>query len=297
MTPSTMTTLRRLASRYVSERVKARTLAPKTAENTRFVLITFCEIAPPEPAEVKPRHVAKWAGSRSLAPSTLRNRISIVRSFCRWLILHDHIERDPTAGFVSPKEPVRMPRALLADDVGRVLAHCPDARGRLIVSLMVELGLRRAEVTSIQMGDIDFRAGLLLVHGKGSRDRWLPLTASARAALTTYLAEYPATTGPLLRSYIEPRQALQPRYVGDMVREWMVAAGVKQAPGDGVSAHALRHTAASDVFDRGADIRSVQAMLGHVTLSTTQRYLRRPDAGKLLEVMEGRVYEEGRTDA
>lgn len=287
-----MATTVTLANRYLNERIAMRSFAPTTLSGVRYTLASYCQVVPADPTTIRPRHVAKWMAGLGVAPSTMRNRLSTIRTFSRWLVLHDHTTHDPTLGVRPPTEPSRLPRALPAGEVGRVLAHCPDARGRLIVALMVELGLRRAEVTSVQVGDIDRRAGLILVRGKGSRERWLPLTTAAKSALDSYLAEHPATAGPLIRSYADPYQPVQPATVGRLVVRWMRDAGVKVAAHDGVSAHALRRTCASDVLDGGANVSQVQALLGHSSLTHVARYLRRPDAAALLGVMEGRQYKE-----
>ena len=281
-----------LTSAYLRERVAIRSIAPTTLSGTRYTLASYVACVPADPRTIRPRHVTRWMAGLDVAPSTMRNRLSTVRTFSRWMVLHDHTSHDPTLGVRSPTEPSRLPRALACEDVGRLLHHCPDARARLIVCLMVELGLRRAEVTSVEVGDLDRRAGLLLVRGKGSRERWLPLTTTARSALDGYLAEHPATTGPLVRSYVDPHLPITPAHAGRLVVAWMRSAGVKVTARDGVSAHALRRTCASDVLDGGADIRQVQTILGHANLRSLDRYLRRPDAVALRAVMEGRRYSE-----
>lgn len=286
-----MPTTTALSHRYLKERIALRSIAPTTLTGVRYTLGSYGKVVPFDPVKIRPRHVVKWMAGLDVAPSTMRNRLSTVRTFSRWMVLHDHTSHDPTLGVRPPAEPSRLPRALAPEDVGALLHHCPDARARLIVSLMVELGLRRAEVTSVLVGDIDHRAGLILVRGKGSRERWLPLTASARAALAAYLAEHPATTGPLIRSYADPHAPIQPATAGRLVVRWMRAAGVKVTARDGVSAHALRRTCASDVLDGGADVRQVQTLLGHANMRSLDRYLRRPDAAALLSVMDGRSYQ------
>ena len=173
-----------------------------------------------------------------------------------------------------PRQPDRLPRALDADQVAHVLSACPDARAVAVVWLCVGLGLRCCEVARARVEDWHRRDNILLVHGKGDRERELPVTAEVAAALDDYLAEWPATVGPLVRSYAQPWRPLGADTVSIYVGRWMRAAGVKRAAWDGVSAHALRHTAASDVLDVCGDLRAVREMLGHRHLATTSIYLR-----------------------
>lgn len=162
-------------------------------------------------------------------------------------------------------------------------------RTRVVVILMCQLGLRCAEVSRLQVGDIDWTNGSLLVHGKGGNQRVLPITAEARQALEDYLSEHPACAGPLVRSYADPTRALTPGYIGDRIRKLMFLTGVKALPRDGKSAHSLRHTAATDMLAHGANVRSVQVALGHQSLQTTQRYLSW-SVDDLRRAMEGRKY-------
>lgn len=108
--------------------------------------------------------------------------------------------------------------------------------------------------------------------------------------MDAYLDRFPASFGPLVRSYRDPSKSLGADTLSGMVAEWMRAAGVKRRSRDGVSAHCFRHTAASDVLDNCNDLRVVQQMLGHQHLTTTAIYLRRASMGKMREAMAGRRY-------
>lgn len=285
-----MTDLQPLTVTYVQDRAARHELSPVSAKGVRWVLASFAASCPRSPKKVRPAHVEDWLSAQHVAPGTLRSRLSTVRTFCRWCVAHDHMRADPTIGVVGPRSPRSIPRALPAEHVGRLLTFAPDERARLVVCLMVEEGLRRAEVARLRTEDVDFRRRTVLVRGKGAHERLLPLTTTTWRALTDYLTRFPATTGPLVRSYHRSRRGITPDHVGRLVSDWMSAAGVKRRPWDGVSAHALRHTAASDVLEGGAHIRDVQAMLGHASLATTEVYLRRSDAVRLRAVMDGRTY-------
>jgi site-specific recombinase XerD len=131
----------------------------------------------------------------------------------------------------------------------------------------------------------------MLVRGKGNRERWLPISDETLAALHEYIAEAPGSAGPLLRSVTHPGRGITSSYVGVLISKGMLASGIKSHGYDGKSAHALRHTMAGAMIDDGADVRDVQAALGHSNRSTVHVYLRRRvAAGRLREVMGQRSY-------
>ncbi len=139
--------------------------------------------------------------------------------------------------------------------------------------LEVQEGLRAGEVSRLQIGDIDFIGRTARVVGKGGHERLLPISEETWAAVSAYLDEHPATSGPLLRSYRQPWRPLAPDTISGMVSEWMRVAGIKRRARDGISGHALRHTMATDALRNGAHLRDVQHALGHAHLATTEAYL------------------------
>jgi integrase/recombinase XerC len=165
-----------------------------------------------------------------------------------------------------------------------------DLRGRAIVELMVGMGLRCIEVATVQVGDYDPRRRTMRVVGKGGHRRVLPVPAGTARAVDAYLQSGGITYGPLIRSKNDPAAGITPLYLSTMVSRWMRAAGIKGARFDGVSAHALRHTCASDVLDRSGSLVVVQEMLGHADLNTTRIYLRGAGLDEMREAMEGRDY-------
>jgi integrase len=169
------------------------------------------------------------------------------------------------------------------------LAACHDTRGQLIVMLMVQMGLRCCEVAGLQRGDVDRGAGLVRVIGKGGHERIVPIPAEADGILADYLAEAVGSAGPLIRSKLHPQRGLAADTIGGLVVDYMKAAGIKTGPRDGVSAHALRHTAATDMLRAGAHIRDVQQVLGHAHLATTEVYMPLV-VRSLADAMEGRHY-------
>lgn len=209
--------------------------------------------------------------------------------FLDWLVDRGVLDTNPALNF-TVKQPRSVPRALPPRRVAELMLQLPDNRARAIVQLQVGLGLRCVEVSRLSMADYDPIARTVLVKGKGSHERMLPVTEAVARALDAYLAEHGRTAGPLIRSYVRPWAGIDARTISGMVRRWMRDAGVKGRAWDGISAHALRHSAASDVLEKCADVTIVQAMLGHSNAATTSRYLRRAQLGRLREAMEGRDY-------
>lgn len=242
-------------------------------------------------SRVTERQLLAWINSEQREASSIRIRISTLRIFMRWCLREGLIHRDTSQYIESPHASQAMPRELERDAVAKVFRSAPDTRGELILSLMVQEGLRRSEVAMLDIADVDRTDRVMLVNGKNSKQRWLPISDETWTIMMSYLAQQPATTGPLIRSYTQPQKRLTPKHVGRLVSDWMRDAGVKERPLDGRSGHALRHTFAGALLDDGADIRDVQHALGHSDLSATYRYLRRRQAtGRLRHVMGKRAY-------
>ncbi len=231
--------------------------------------------------------------SGAQAAATRRHRLSAMKGFCRWLVVEGHLNSDPSVTLQKVRQPRSVPRALAGEDVAKVIAACGTSRHRAVVWLMVGCGLRCVEVARLDLHDYDPAGLTVQVRGKAGHERVLPVPDVVARALDSYVAARGHHQGPLIQA--DPRGRWSPtgnlgaHAVSEMVSHIMIAGGV-HVPGDGRSAHALRHTAASDVLDACGDVRIVQEMLGHQSLATTQVYLRRADLGRLRVAMQGRDY-------
>lgn len=260
---------------YLQDRMRRHELTPLTARNVRSSLGRFATSCGDRPLRnIGPRHVEDHLGDIGhLSAATRRGALSMIRSFARWLVRRDYARKCFTDEVPAVKTPRHLPRALPAEAVGEVLAMCGDERARLMVLLMVQEGLRCVEVSGVEVGDVDFLRRTVRVTGKGGHQRVLPISDETYRCMSTYLTEYPATSGPLIRSYLQPWRPLNADTISGMVSELMRGAGVKRFSRDGVSAHALRHTMATDAIRSGAHLRDVQHALGHAHLATTEVYL------------------------
>ena len=216
-------------------------------------------------------------GSRSIA-----RHLSAVRGLYRFLLDARQVSQDPTEHLDSPRPARRLPRTLSIDDAA-ALVEAPDPsrpdglRDRALLELLYASGLRASEALGLRIEDVNFGAGYVMVTGKGNRQRLVPTGAHALDWLRRYLS----TVRPRLvrREYAQvflnrsgrpmSRQALW-----SLIRRAARRAGIRTA----VSPHTLRHSFASHLLERGADLRSVQAMLGHVDISTTQIYTHLPSS-------------------
>ncbi len=211
-----------------------------------------------------------------LAARSAARHLSAVRGFCRFLLRERQTPSDPTALLVAPRLGRRLPVVLTLDEVCRLL-EAPDVtrprgrRDRAMLSLMYAAGLRVSELCALKPGDVDRQRGFLSVLGKGQKRRLVPVGEVALADLEAYLAgprpEHRGRGAPtlFLSSWGKPlsRQAFW-----KLVLRYARQVGITKA----ISPHKLRHSFATHLLERGADLRSVQAMLGHANIATTEIY-------------------------
>jgi site-specific recombinase XerD len=275
---------RLMARAYLESRVARRALSVQSRKNYTYVLRDFTDwldgerFSPDAPCEQIVSHVDGWLGGRSWSSETVCTNLGIVRPFLDWAGGRGLIVPGVTAHLRNPRKGRLLPRAQTTRQVGMLLAAVPDARGRAIVLLEAQAGLRRGEVAAITMGDMDLDDGSLLVHGKGGKERVVWLSDETVGAVRAWLVERGPRPGALICSYDHPGRHLTPTWVGMLVARWMSDAGLKTMPRDGISGHALRHSAATNMLRGGANIRVVQEAMGHEHITTTARYLRADNA-------------------
>lgn len=240
-------------------------------------------------ANINRHHIDAWREELAkLAPASQRSYWSTAKQWFEWCVFEGHVDRSPMGGMPAPKEPRSVPRWIDAADVDAVM-RATDSRGRLIIVLMAQLGVRRGEVARMRLEDFDLSNRLVLVRGKGGHERVLPLPEQVVKFVRHYAAEEGLRGGFLIRNRTSPELGVQPRTVGEIVTRAMRDGGIKVGPWDRKSAHSLRHTATADMLRHGAHVRDVQAILGHASLATTQRYMPLV-VGTLSSAIDGRHY-------
>ncbi len=231
--------------------------------------------------QVTPRQVralvAAWS-EQGFAPSTIARKLSSLRSFFRFICRQGGLTRDPTQGIRAPKQGRKLPHFLTEQHIDALLEAPPNEgaaglRDRAILETFYSGGLRCAELVSLNLDDCDLSQGILRVRGKGKRERLAPIGKHAIAALFRWLA----VRRPAVSANGKPADAvflnkfgkrLTTRSVGRMLEKYLALAGLDPK----TSPHTLRHTFATHLLNRGADIRSVQELLGHASITTTQIY-------------------------
>jgi site-specific recombinase XerD len=282
-----LTPVARLVLTYIRGRVARGEIKHNTAARQRSILMGFADSYGRRPVNLLGRkHIEQWMEQRQdLSPASRRNEFQAVRQFTRWLMVEKQIKTDPCATMRAPKVPRSVPRAMPHDDVQRLLGALPDNRARLVTALMLNMGLRRGEVLSLQAGDYDTHARTITVVGKGGHARLLPVPDEVAHHMRAYMTERGNVAGPLVLRE-DGRGGISDSRLGQLVRSWMEDAGVKVRAGDGRAAHSLRHTLATNVVAVEPDLRVVQQILGHVSLTSTQIYLAAADLPRVRSAME-----------
>ncbi len=227
-------------------------------------------------AELTRADLRKWIAHLSragLAPTSVARAVSSARGLFRFMMLDGHIKRHPTEDLDTPQRFAYLPQFLTEDEINQLLA-APDiateegVRDRALIEVMYAAGLRVSELTSLKQADVDVQSGLVVCHGKGSKERRVPIGKSAIHWLQQYSAiraGYGKPTSPNL--FLNRGKPITRQFAWSMIKRYANKAGVKD-----ISPHTLRHSFATHLLQHGADSRSVQALLGHSDISTTQIY-------------------------
>jgi integrase/recombinase XerD len=283
-----------LLSRYIAaycEWLAVKHSSPDTLRARGAALRTFTtwahERSLDDPREItKPvleryqRHLFYYrkANGKPLAVSSQATILQSLRSFFKWAARENHILFNPASELELPRVPKQLPRSILSVEEVAAMLNETDVgsvyglRDRAILELLYSTGLRRKEVENLILGDIDFKRQVLFVRGgKGGRDRVVPVGARACAWLEKYLLEareelaVAPCSALFLTDFGDP---VSGAYVAQRVKRYMALAGIDR-PG---AAHLLRHACATHMLEGGADIRFIQALLGHTDLNTTEIY-------------------------
>ena len=211
------------------------------------------------------------------ATATVARRLAALKAFYQFLVRQHYIERDPTVNVESPKLKKKLPKVLTVTEVEKLLRQpsgdSPQAlRDRAMLELLYATGIRVSELIQLNLADVNLESGYVRCMGKGSKERIVPVGQVAVAALKEYLAR---ARGRLVTNGAE--QSLFVNHHGSRLTRqgfWKI---VKKYAGDAqidkeITPHTLRHSFATHLLERGADLRSVQEMLGHADISTTQVY-------------------------
>ena len=230
----------------------------------------------PEDADTRIlRRYAAHLGTLRYAPATAARKLSAVRGVYAWMHDRGAIERTPATLVPGPKKTRTLPATLSETEMERLLdapagTSPRDLRDRALIELLYGCGLRAAEACDLDVGDVRLDAEHIRVTGKGQKQRVVPLGGAATAALQRYLARGrpQMASGPQGRLFVSVRgRPLHPSDVRRSLQRALDRAGIAER-----SPHALRHTFATHLLEGGADLRSIQDLLGHASVGTTQVY-------------------------
>jgi integrase/recombinase XerC len=210
--------------------------------------------------------------------SSMGRKLAALKGFFRYLEKEEVIVRNPLSTFASPKQERPLPVFLSVDDVFRLLGSVQgvrplEIRDRAVLEVFYSTGVRASELVGLNWSDIDFPLGIIKVTGKGSKERIVPIGEMALQALRDYAAEHKRGWGRSAQGekpvFLNSRgNRITTRSVARIVDKYLRAAGIPVRMGP----HGLRHTFATHLLNSGADLRVIQELLGHASLSTTQRY-------------------------
>jgi integrase/recombinase XerD len=220
---------------------------------------------------------------RGLGARSVARHLSAVRSLYRFLLREGLLSRDPTEHLEAPRLPRRLPRTISPEEVA-ALVEAPDTRtpaglrDRAILELLYATGMRASECLSLRIEDVNFSAGYVICTGKGSRQRLVPVGAQALAHLGAFLKTgrsfFVGHTDSGVLFLNRRGRPLSRQALWGILKKTALRAGGRST----ISPHTLRHSFASHLLEGGADLRSVQAMLGHADISTTQIYTHLPSS-------------------
>jgi integrase/recombinase XerC len=252
------------------------------------------------PSTVSPADVRAFLAAlhREVQPSTLGRKLAALRCFFGYQLREGVCALDPTAGIPTPRKPQKLPNPLPVDDCATLIdaadpvgatdrSQRSSLRDRALVELLYGAGLRVGELSALDVRDLDLHRGDVRVLGKGGKERVVPLPGAAREALGVYLdsRRTPGVLGeplfPSLRRKAGRVRRLDPRDVRRILKKRARRAGIA----DRIHPHRLRHSYATHLLDMGADLRSIQELLGHASLSTTQKYTA-VSAERMIEVYD-----------
>ncbi len=247
------------------------------AQYAAFLAEQGAPLVPSSPALVR-AFVARAAGRAGAA--SLGRKLSTLRSFYGFLVREGLAPGNPARAVTSPRRPKRLPQVLPEEEVA-ALVEAPTAhegplalRDRAFLELLYASGLRVSELTGLDVGDVDFAQGLVRVLGKRRKERIVPFGTAAGDAIRRWLEEgrpaLAAAPGACASAlFLNHRGGrLTARSVARRISRWVLAAGLPRH----VHPHVLRHSFATHLLGNGADLRGIQELLGHASLSTTQRY-------------------------
>ena len=276
-----MSALQPLIDSYLNHIASQRGLSPVTIKNYQRNLAEFVEL-------LQQKQITDWAGldshtvrsmvkelnQKGIKARSIATKLSALRSFLSYLVQFEYLTNNPAKGVAAPKLDKPLPKNISVDDMFQLLdidENDPlSIRDQCMMELMYSSGLRLSELVAINVSDIKLSAKEVMVTGKGSKQRLLPITNSAVAAIRQWLKIRPdfCITGEKALFVSKQKNRISVRNVQDRMEKW----GLKQALPSHINPHKLCHSFATHMLESSGNLRAVQTLLGHADLATTQVY-------------------------
>ncbi|MCC9602427.1 tyrosine recombinase XerC [Stieleria sp. JC731] len=284
--------------RYLVNERNASELTIKSYREDLFSFVEWLEATHgrvPHPAQLTPQDLRAFQSAlqqAEYARTSIARKLAALRSFYKFAMREGIANSNPAKPLRNPRRQRKLPHVLTDDEIGRLLLAPPadkadGLRDRAILETMYSAGLRVSELVGLQDGDLDMAEGIVRVRGKGRKERICPLGSFAIKAIQAYSGKRERSPEANALGRKAPvfvnrfGNGLTTRSIGRMLEKHLAIAGLDSR----TSPHTLRHSFATHLLDRGADIRSVQELLGHKSLATTQIYTH-VSAASLLQVYE-----------
>jgi site-specific recombinase XerD len=279
-------TLEQAGSMWLDYLHSYRSCSPLSIQGYRTDLRHFREFLSargplPSPSEITRQIVVQYAvGLSRWSPVTVRKKLSCLSSLFSFLQDMGYVSGNPARRLPLPKQERRMPVTLSEEQARQLIAAAEEPWHRCLVVMLLATGMRRSELLQVTLEDIDAPNHQLLVRGKGAKQRTVPLTRQTLAAIAQYLPHRPPSQS--RRLFVNARGVpLRGQVINQTLEEILARAGLS---GQGITPHKLRHTFATQLIQKGVDVRTVQELLGHADLGTTARYLHSDVRTKLAAV-------------
>jgi integrase/recombinase XerD len=233
-----------------------------------------------KPSEVNPADIAAFLGTLqnlSIGPRSRARCLSAIRMFHKFLMIENYADRNPATIIEAPRTLHKLPQFLDGPEVDALFASCQgvhgeDIRDRAMLELLYATGLRVSELVNLKLREVNLDSGYLMTVGKGNKERLVPIGESARERVATYLGAVRQQIDPLRHNpycfLSRLGDAMSRQAFWNIIKKRAQMAAIRK----NISPHSLRHSFATHLLENGADLRSVQIMLGHADLASTQIY-------------------------
>ena len=270
--------MKRFIKRFINYLEIEKDASLHTVKNYKIDLEEFSDYINDRPlGEITHIILRTWLANlrkKGYKKSTIARKLASLRSFFKFAVREGYIDTNPAVSLSTPKQEKKLPTFLTIDEVIKLIEapHDEDKNGlrdKAILETLYSTGIRVGELVGLNVEDVDFIGGIIKVKGKGKKERIIPIGDKALKAIRNYLDRRKVTSKQSRSLFLNTRgKRINPRSVYRIVDKYIKMISKKQ----GVSPHTLRHSFATHLLDRGADLRSVQELLGHANLSTTQIY-------------------------